>query len=128
MHSAYGSGHATIAGACGTMLKALFNEEALIQSPVMPDPTDPSGQRLVAYTDTPLTVGGEINKLVSNISQARNIAGVHWRTDANNANVLGQAVTYNLLRDMNELYFENLELKMQYQDFDGNEIVVPPWP
>jgi hypothetical protein len=70
MHSSYGSGHATKAGACVTMLKALWDENQAIKDPVMLDPTDSTGQTLVPFSDsagTVLTVGGELNKLASNI-------------------------------------------------------------
>ena len=35
-HTSYGSGHATVAGACVTMLKAFFDESAQSDNPVMP--------------------------------------------------------------------------------------------
>ncbi|MBV9139447.1 MAG: hypothetical protein JO115_00725 [Pseudonocardiales bacterium] len=93
LRTAYGSGHATVAGACVTVLKWFFDESEIIRDPVVPDPADPT--KLVPYvaprSEAPLTVGGELNKLASNISQARNIAGVHWRTDATEANRLGEA-------------------------------------
>src|ERR1019366_8228532 len=85
MHTSYGSGHATVAGAAVAMLKATFDETQVIRNPVVPNPAD-GGQTLIPYVapsgEPPLTVGGELNKVVSNVSQGRNIAGVHWRTDA----------------------------------------------
>lgn len=36
MHTAYGAGHATVAGACVTILKAWFDESAVISDPVVP--------------------------------------------------------------------------------------------
>lgn len=51
-------------------------------------------------------LGGELNKLASNISQARDIAGVHWSTDATEANKLGEAVAISILKDMRALYNE----------------------
>ena len=61
-HPAYGAGHATVAGACVTILKAWFDESTVIQSPLMPDST---GQVLVPYVGNTLTVGGELNKIAS---------------------------------------------------------------
>jgi hypothetical protein len=108
LHTAYGSGHATVAGACVTMLKWFFDESTIIKNPVVPDPADPT--KLIPYVapsgEAKLTVGGELNKLASNISQARNIAGVHWRTDANEANKLGEAVAIAMLEELGGLFNE----------------------
>jgi hypothetical protein len=119
-HTAYGSGHATVAGACVTMLKAFFDETEEIHHPVVPSA---DGQSLVAYHGTPLTVGGELNKLASNISQARDIAGVHWRTDAVEANKLGEKVALSILRDMRGLYNEPFH-GFSLTTFDGKTITV----
>jgi len=47
-HTSYGSGHATVAGACVTMLKALFDDSQPIKNPVVPNPAD-GGQTLIPY-------------------------------------------------------------------------------
>jgi hypothetical protein len=124
MHTSYGSGHATVAGACATMLKAFYDESAVIQNPVMINPAD-NGLTLVSYTgpDT-LTVGGELNKLVSNVSQGRNHAGVHWRTDATEANRLGEQAAINILADMFETYREPFSAGFSLRRFDGTTISV----
>jgi hypothetical protein len=102
-HPSYGSGHATVAGACITVLKALFDERFEIPSPkvVVAD-----GLALDDYSGPALTVGGELNKLASNIAQGRNHAGVHWRTDAVNAMKLGEQVALSILRDQRAGYTE----------------------
>ena len=60
LHTAYGSGHATVAGACVTMLKAFFDGSAIIRNPVVPDPSNPAA--LIPYVppvgEPPLTVEG----------------------------------------------------------------------
>lgn len=122
MHTAYGSGHATVAGACVTMLKAFFDESAVIQNPVMINPAD-GGQTLVPYTGPDLRVGGELNKLASNISQGRNIAGVHWRTDAVESNKLGEQAAINMLADMFETYREPFS-GFSLRKFDGTTITI----
>lgn len=108
LHTAYGSGHATVAGACVTMLKWFFDESAVIKNPVVPDPADPT--KLIPYVapegEAPLTVGGELNKIASNISQARDHAGVHWRTDAREANLLGEAVAIAMIEELGGLFNE----------------------
>jgi hypothetical protein len=120
LHTTYGSGHATVAGACVTILKAFFDEAECIRNPVVPSA---DGHSLVPYSGPPLTVGGELNKLASNVSQARNIAGVHWRTDATEANKLGEEVTISMLREMRELYNEPFS-GFSLTKFDGTTITV----
>jgi PAP2 superfamily len=110
-HPSYASGHATVAGACATILKALFDETANMTDPVTTLPTNPSqlppalvadaaGTALIrapAPEQVPLQVGGELNKLASNIAIGRNGAGVHWRSDATQGMALGEAVAAGLL-------------------------------
>jgi len=119
MHPAYGSGHATVAGACVTMLKAFFDEDTVIQEPVRVDLNNPG--QLIAYQGEPLTVGGELNKIASNIGQGRNIAGVHWRTDAREAILLGEQVAISMLQDMKETYGEDFN-GYSLTKFDGEQI------
>ena len=124
MHTSYGSGHATVAGAAVTMLKALFDETQLIKNPMVPTV---DGQKLIPYIapsgEPPLTLGGELNKLVSNISQGRNIAGVHWRSDAVESNALGEAATISMLKDMRRTFSEPFN-GYTFTKFDGTTITV----
>lgn len=121
MHPAYGAGHATVAGACTTILKAFFDESVVIQNPVVPDST---GQVLVPYTggDT-LTVGGELNKIASNIALGRNIAGVHWRSDGTESLLLGEALAISVLQDQKATYNETFN-GFSLTKFDGTTITV----
>lgn len=105
LHPAYGSGHAVVAGACITMLKAFYDESTVIQEPVHINSAD-GGQTTVPYEGPDLTVGGELNKLASNIATGRNIAGVHWRTDSVEAVKLGETVAISILKDMRKTYSE----------------------
>ncbi|MEZ5424779.1 MAG: vanadium-dependent haloperoxidase [Pyrinomonadaceae bacterium] len=120
MHPSYGAGHATVAGACVTVLKAFFDESFVIPNPVMPDPT---GQVLVPYTGDPLTVGGELNKLASNISLGRNIAGVHWRSDGTESNKLGEELAITVMRDHRNCYNEQFG-GFSLTKFNGTTITV----
>lgn len=120
LHTSYGSGHATVAGASVTMLKAFFDEDAEIRNPVVPSA---DGRSLVPYQGPPLTVGGELNKLASNVSQGRNIAAVHWRTDATEAMRLGEAVAISILRDTRECYNETFA-GFTLTKFDGTKVTV----
>jgi PAP2 superfamily len=119
-HPSYGSGHATVAGACVTVLKAFFNTDGI----VFPDPVD--GLALQSYTGPDagqITLTGELNKLASNIALARNIAGVHWRSDAIQAMLLGEAVAISILRDQRSCYNESFG-GFTFTKFDGIRITV----
>jgi hypothetical protein len=120
-HPAYGAGHGTVAGACVTILKAWFDESAVISNPVVPD-TDGNG--LLPFTGSAnLTVGGELNKIASNVAIGRNIAGVHWRSDATESLKLGEAVAISILRDQKETYNENFN-GFRLTKFDGRTITI----
>ncbi len=120
-HPSYTAGHATVAGACITMLKALFDtENRNIPNPVVPTA---DGKALVPYTDAPLTVEGELNKLASNIASGRNIAGVHWRSDSHSSLRIGQQVAISLLQEQTKVNNE-LAPSFIFRGFDGERIVV----
>lgn len=121
LHPAYGAGHATVAGACVTILKAMFDENFVISNPVVPDPNDPT--QLVAYSGPPLTVRGELNKLASNIAIGRNIAGVHWRSDATESLKMGEEVAIRILQDQAGCYNENFG-GFTFTRFDGTPITI----
>ncbi|MGE0862140.1 MAG: vanadium-dependent haloperoxidase, partial [Gammaproteobacteria bacterium] len=130
-HPAYGAGHATVAGACVTVLKAWFDEDARLAD-VYKDynkalqtdrtgPKDPPAAPLAilqpghrktgtsledfcepaVYCGTDaacMTVGGELNKLASNVAMGRSMGGVHWRTDNTRSLRLGESVAIEILR------------------------------
>jgi hypothetical protein len=104
MHPSYPAGHATVAGACVTILKAFFDETFEIPNPVIPDD---NGLSLNTYTGNKLTVGNELNKLASNVSFGRNFAGVHYRSDAIESQNMGEEFAISVLRDQKFLYNEN---------------------
>ena len=120
-HPAYGAGHATVAGACVTVLKAWFDESAVIPNPVVPDA---SGTSLVPYSGAGnLTVGGELNKIASNVANGRNIAGVHWRSDANASLKLGESIAVSIMREQKSCYNEVFN-GFSLTKFDGTTITV----
>jgi membrane-associated phospholipid phosphatase len=119
-HPAYPAGHAAIAGACATVLKAFFNEVFIIPNPVV---TIPDGLALVPYKGTELTVGGELNKLASNIALGRNTAGVHWRSDATEGLKLGEAITIGILTDLRTTCPEPFD-GFSFTGFDGTTITI----
>ena len=117
-HSAYPSGHATVAGCLVTMMKAYFNEDYVIPKPVVTD-----GNFLYPYEGPPLTIGGELNKLASNIATARNAAGIHYRSDMVEGMKLGEQVAMHLLRDIASTYTEDFA-GFHFRKFDGEEVTV----
>jgi hypothetical protein len=122
-HPSYPQGHGTLAGASVTILKWFFDENFIIPNPVVA--TD-DGTGLTSYTGADagnLTVGGEINKLASNIGIGRNIAGVHWRSDYQQSLLLGEAIAISVLRDQKNLYNENFT-GFTFTKFDGNKITI----
>ena len=121
VHPAYPSGHATWAGATITVLKAFFDESAVIPDPVV---ASPDGLELVPYSDpdtSQLTIGGELNKLAWNISMGRDFAGIHWRSDAIEGLMLGEQVAISILRDLNKSYHEDFE-GFNFMSFNGTQI------
>lgn len=121
-HPAYGAGHATVAGACTTILKAWFDESWVIPSPQVPNP---AGTALVAYAGADagqMTVGGELNKVAANIALGRNGAGVHWRSDYTESLRLGEQIAIEVLREQKEGYNEPSGLALSTFDGKGVDI------
>ncbi len=119
-HPAYPAGHATIVGAGVTMLKAFFKEDFVIPNPVS---TNSDGTSLVSYCSKFLTIGGELNKLASNISLGRDTAGVHWRSDGIEGLKLGEAVAIGILQDYKECFNETFA-GFSFKKFDGTTITI----
>jgi membrane-associated phospholipid phosphatase len=119
-HPSYGAGHATVAGACTTVLKAFFDESFVIPSPVQ---VSSDGLSLQPYSGPSLTVGGELNKIASNVALGRNIAGVHWRSDATESLKLGEELAIRYLREEANCLNEDLK-GYALTKFDGTQITV----
>jgi hypothetical protein len=119
-HPSYIAGHATVAGACVTILKAMFDEKFVILKPVVPTA---DGLSLLHYQGAPLTVGGELNKLASNIATGRNLAGVNWRSDAREALTAGEALAISILRDQRASYNETFH-GFTFTRFDGSTVTM----
>jgi hypothetical protein len=109
-HPSYAHGHASMAGACATILKAAFDgsvrfnslKDSAIETASSTDP-----RMLVPYTGSDadqITINGEINKLASNIGNARNFAGIHWRSDYEAAMRLGEGAAISVLRDQSDVF------------------------
>lgn len=93
----------------------------MIENPLVPDAT---GQILTPYIGGEnLTVGGELNKIASNVALGRNIAGVHWRSDATESLKLGEAIAISVLADQKNCYNEQFE-GFSLTKFDGTTVTV----
>ena len=117
-HPSYPSGHATIAGACATVLKAFFNESFILNNSVM---VSDDGLSLLPYNSHALTVGGEINKLAGNIALGRDYAGVHYRQDAIQGLLLGEKIALNLLSEA-KLFFSETNVNFTLTRFSGQTV------
>jgi hypothetical protein len=118
-HPSYPAGHGAIAGACTTVLKGLFDESFVLPAPKV---ADRNGIDLLEWTGTALSTGGELNKLASNCTLARDIAGVHYRQDGEQALRLGEQVGIALLREFRSLSPEPFD-GFSLTSFDGKQLL-----
>ncbi len=147
MHPAYGAGHATVAGACVTILKAFFDTSAVLaktkegvvafkrlatddtpiafRAPNLPGPgvgEGVSADCLVSYTPSQfLTLEGELNKLAANISIGRNMAGVHYFTDYYDSLRMGEKIAIGILEEQ-ALTYSTDPFVLSVPTFDGDLI------
>lgn len=122
MHPSYGAGHATVAGACVTILKAFFDHSWKLPfcfQAVLDDPKNPASKSSLVPVSLaqPLTVEGELNKVASNISIGRNWAGVHYFTDYIESLRLGENIALGILEEQKLTYGENFSMTVPL--FDG---------
>ncbi len=103
-----------------TILKAFFNESFVIPEPVI---ASSDGQPLLSYSGESLTVGGELNKLATNIAIGRDTAGVQWRSDGIEGLHLGEAVAIGTLQDYKATYNENFQ-GFSFTKFNGQSITI----
>ncbi|MEM6411394.1 MAG: phosphoesterase [Pseudomonadota bacterium] len=116
-HPAYPGGHSAFVAAGATVLKGFVNEDFVIPNPMQ---ANRNGTELVPWGGAPLTLGGELNKLVANVTHARDAAGMHWRSDGE-GNVIGEAVGIALLADYSVTYNEEFD-GITLRKFNGQRI------
>ncbi len=121
MHPSYGAGHAAVAGACVTLLKAWFDHGWVLQDgdgKAFAYQASADGKQLDPYQlkDEVLTVEGELNKLAANISVGRNWAGVHYYSDYIESYRLGEQVALGLLEEQKLSYGENFSVTVPLLD------------
>jgi hypothetical protein len=109
-----------VAGACATILKALFDETLAVPDCVVPSP---DGQSLVRYAGPALTVKGELEKLAFNVAFGRNFAGIHWRSDAIGGIRLGEEVAITILEDLVNTFAEDFP-GFRFTRFDGRPVAI----
>ncbi|MEM7195885.1 MAG: twin-arginine translocation signal domain-containing protein [Pseudomonadota bacterium] len=119
-HPSYVAGHACVAGACVTVLKAFFNENFLLSANVQADAT---GDSLIPYGGD-LTIGGELDKLANNVSLGRDAAGVHYRQDGIQGLICGEQQAIALLRETSKTYHEAGFGGFSLTKFDGQNILI----
>ncbi|MBR9891375.1 hypothetical protein GYB14_06740 [bacterium] len=126
MHAAYGAGHATVAGACVTMMKAFYDKDLTMKQVhgfTKFYQTDANGDMKEAATmDAGVLVSHELDKLAANISIGRNHAGVHFYTDYYDSLRLGERVAVGILEEQMLAY--NEEVTLSFTGFDGEEIAL----
>ncbi len=143
MHPTYGAGHATVAGACTTVVKAFFDTGTVLGTKRSDDACD-NGRvgffhdisEAVQYApvvaggavsdtlgstrpDCPLTLEGELNKLAANISIGRNMAGVHYYSDYYDSLRMGEEIAIGMLEEQ-ALCYPTDDFVMSLTTFDGN--------
>lgn len=148
-HPAYGAGHATVAGACVTVLKAWFNEDAklgkvirdaqknskepgAIKYLLKPGQQDSKNPEVfsdpIEYSDCDtvamdMTVGGELNKIASNVAMGRSMGGVHWRSDNTRSLRLGEKIAIEILRKRTMEYAER-SVSFTFHAFDQHTVQI----
>lgn len=141
MHPAYGAGHATVAGACVTILKAFFDTSAVLaqyeddgnktkiafrrlaagdKSVVFRAPATTASELDMSLDEEPfLTLEGELNKLAANISIGRNMAGVHYFSDYYDSLRMGEAIALGMLEEQ-ALTYPTDPFVLSVPTFDGD--------
>jgi hypothetical protein len=120
LHPSYPAGHAAIAGACSVILKVCFDESMLLPGCVVPDS---DGLSLEPCSGFAPTIGAEINKLASNISLARDWAGIHYRSDGIAGIELGESVAVSVLQDLVRTYTEGIK-GLTFTRFNGTKVFI----
>ncbi|MEM6382867.1 MAG: vanadium-dependent haloperoxidase [Pseudomonadota bacterium] len=137
MHPTYGAGHATVAGACTTIVKAFFDTGTVlginsdgkvgffpkVSHAVYYEP-DKYGNKLSMKKigeGCPLTLEGELNKLAANISIGRNMAGVHYYSDYYDSLRMGEEIAIGMLEEQ-ALCYPTDDFVLSLTTFDGEQV------
>ena len=134
MQPSYGSGHATVAGACVTILKGffqLFKSEdswapltlADVGMQTVFEATEDGTELRDSLDDAAtITVEGELNKLAANISLSGSMAGTHYYSDYHDSLRLGERLAVIVLAEY--LTASTGPQKLRLHGFDGEQITM----
>jgi len=134
-HPAYPGGHSAFIAAAATIAKAFFADTEISNPKVPIQGGEALGDFKAPAGEPPLTVHGELNKLIANVTLFRDGAGMHWRTDGTSfgpnaesqtptgGNLLGEALAVSILRDLKETYREEVGT-FEFEGIGGNRITV----
>ncbi|MEK6762419.1 MAG: vanadium-dependent haloperoxidase [Nitrospirota bacterium] len=114
-HPSYGAGHATVAAACATILKAWFDHGWTLPFAFEPA-ADGSTLTDVSGATPPLTVEGELNKVAANIAIGRNWAGVHYYSDYIESFRMGEQIALGILEEQKICYGETWSMNVPLMD------------
>lgn len=144
MHPTYGAGHATVAGACTTIVKAFFDTGTILGKnadrghcnygkygfyPAVSEigcfEPDKDGNKLALkkIKGCPLTLEGELNKLAANISIGRNMAGVHYYSDYYDSLRMGEEIAIAMLEEQ-ALCYPTDDFTLNIPTFDGEQVKI----
>ena len=141
MHPTYGAGHATVAGACTTIVKAFFDTGTVlglngdagcsngapgffrnISAPLIFQQSEKGKSlkcRAPGKKECPLTLEGELNKLAANISIGRNMAGVHYFSDYYDSLRMGEEIAIGMLEEQ-AVGYPTDDFVLSVPTFDGD--------
>jgi len=138
-HPSLPAGHAVVAGACVTVLKAMLktfeDDDCTVETKWVADGRTAEhsidGNSLVKYAEadaSKMTVNGELNKLASNVALSRDFAGVHYRADGDGGILAGEDYAISYLKDKMKVYREahpyDLFDGWVLQKFDGTVVMI----
>jgi len=130
-HPCYTGGHATVAGACATLVKFFVDGKAKLRPLLLAAGSDikqpaTDGLSLVNYTGADrdsIDINGELSKLAFNIPFGHGVhAGIHFRSSNYWGILLGEEVALSVLRDRAKSYNEPFTISITR--FDGTTAVI----
>lgn len=130
-HPSWPAGHATVAGAAVTVLKAMLSchDENNLAKPWSETVyVSNDGTNLDVTQSVPdMTVVSELNKLASNVALGRDWAGVHYRCDGDSGIIAGEDFAITYLQDVAKEYHESksgLFKGFLLEKFNGDKVTI----
>jgi membrane-associated phospholipid phosphatase len=117
-HPSFPSGHATLAGSMITIIKAFFKitDTTTIRAKIPNSDGSELQDYLVNGQPVFLKVNDELDKLASNCGIFRNLAGIHYRRDAEDGILLGEKVAIQLLQELCKKYSSDVTFTLKKRD------------